>query len=104
MSLWKKTIMLLTIFALLISFSGIALTTDAAGAEYNEAAMKEKLAKAHRVLAMNGHDDWLCVTYVVAKNINMQLMYHDLAPTDKYIKNQFGDYRGIYQFYTNFRF
>ncbi|MDL2280781.1 S-layer homology domain-containing protein [Selenomonadales bacterium OttesenSCG-928-I06] len=43
-------------------------------------------------------------TYVVAKNINMQLMYHDLKPTDKVIKDAYGDYRNVYQFYTNFRF
>ncbi|MDL2280780.1 class II aldolase/adducin family protein [Selenomonadales bacterium OttesenSCG-928-I06] len=59
MNFWRKTIGLLVIFTLLLSFTGIALTTTAAEAEYNEAAMKDKLAKAHRVLAMNGHDDWL---------------------------------------------
>ena len=59
MNAWKKTILLLTIVALFISFSGIALTTNAAENAYDEAAMKVKLAKAHRVLAMNGHDDWL---------------------------------------------
>ncbi|MDL2281128.1 S-layer homology domain-containing protein [Selenomonadales bacterium OttesenSCG-928-I06] len=45
----------------------------------------------------------IVATYVVAKNVNFQFMFHDLEPTAE-DRKQWGDYRNVYQFYTNFRF
>ena len=44
------------------------------------------------------------LTYVPAKNINMQFIFHDLEPASKWVEYDGANYRNSYQFVTNFRF
>lgn len=55
----RRVILLLALALLMICIPGAAFAADKEKDVYDEKAMKEKLAVAHRILAGAGHDDWI---------------------------------------------